>query len=76
MYLRTLQKRQCSPSLDCCIARSHSGKPVTFKIGFVLRLYIIMKKIIKITDAVILNFQLSLDLKAVVETMQNDLEIQ
>lgn len=37
---------------------------------------VIMKKIIKITDAVILKFQFSLDLKAVVVTMQNVLEIE
>lgn len=46
-----------------------------FKMGFVLLLYIIMKEIIKITDAVILKFQLSLDSKAVVVAMQNVLEI-
>lgn len=76
MYLRILQKSQCSPSLDCYIAKIHSGKPVIFKMGFVLLLYIIMKKIIKITDAVILKFQLSLDLKAVAVTIQNVLEIE
>lgn len=76
MYLRILQKRQCSPSLDCYNSEFHSGKPVIFKMGFVLLLYVIMKKIIKITDAVILKFQLSLDLKAVVVTMQNVLEIE
>lgn len=37
---------------------------------------VIMKKIIKITDAVILKFQFSLDLKAVAATMQNVLEIE
>lgn len=67
MYLRILQKRQCSLSLDCYIAKIHSGKPVAFKMSFVLLVYIIMKKI-KITDAVFLK--LSLDLKAVVVTMQ------
>lgn len=75
MYLRILQKRQCSPSLDCYTAKPHSGKPVMFKMGFLLLLYIIMKEIIKITDAVILKFQLSLDSKAVVVAMQNVLEI-
>lgn len=76
MYLRILQKRQCSPSLDYYIAKIRSGKPVIFKMGFVLLLYIIMKKIIKVTDAVILKFHLCLELKAVVEAMQNVLEIE
>lgn len=44
VYLRILQKRQCSPSLECYIAKIHGGKTVIFKMGFVLPLYIIMKK--------------------------------
>lgn len=75
VYLRILQKRQCSPSLECYIAKIHGGKTVIFKMGFVLPLYIIMKKKKPKTDAVILKFHLSLDSKALVVATQNILEL-